>query len=441
VDEAFGVRASRSSAVSAKLSSIAPPAHCPQSAEHGNAVRTGLQGKVVDVLETYRSLLSKPHTLAFVLAGFVASLPIPMRTLGSVLMVSELTGSYGLAGAVAGAALLSEAVAAPRLGRLVDRHGQRRVLLMALAVHSVGTLALVFSAQLSAPSWTLFASAALSGAAALPVWSLVRARWSAILGSSPALEAAFALQSTLDELIFVLGPVLVTALALGVAPGAGLLGALILTTVGSLALALQRRTEPVPAGARNRSDRPAIGTPGLQVLVATFGAAGAIFGTLDVAMVAFAGQVGSPAAAGPLLALVAAGSLLAGLVYGTRSWRWPLDKRFLASVVVLWAGTVPLVFAPSVALMAPAAALAGVAIAPTLIASLTLVQKLVPSRALTEGLNWIHTARGVAAAVGAWTAGHIADSAGGRTAFLVAVAAGAAAVIVAVGGRRSLRPR
>jgi MFS family permease len=395
----------------------------------------------VDVLKTYRSLLSTPHARAFVLAGFIARLSISMRALGSVLMVSLLTGSYWLAGAVAAAALLGEAVAAPRLGRLVDRYGQRRVLLMALAVHSVGTLALVFSAQLSAPSWTLFASAALSGAAALPVGSLVRARWSALLGGSSALEAAFALESALDELIFVLGPVLVTTLALGVTPGAGLLGALIFTTVGSLALALQRRTEPAPASARNRSDTPAIRAPGLQVLVATFVAAGAIFGTLDVAMVAFAGLVGSPAAAGTLLALVAAGSLLAGLVYGTRSWRWPLDKRFLASVVVLWAGTLPLVFAPSVPLMAPAAALAGVAIAPTLIAGFTLVQKLMPSRALTEGLNWTITALGVGAAAGAWTAGHIADSAGGRNAFLVAVAAGATAVIVAACGRSTLRVR
>jgi MFS family permease len=111
----------------------------------------------------------------------------------------------------------------------------------------------------------------------------------------------------------------------------------------------------------------------------------------------------------------------------------------LASVVVLWAGTIPLVFASSVTLMAPAAALAGVAIAPTLIAGFTLVQKLVPPGALTEGLNWTITALGVGAAVGAWTAGLISDSAGGRTAFLVAVAAGGAAVIVAACGRSSLR--
>jgi MFS family permease len=392
----------------------------------------------VGVLKTYRSLLSIPHARAFVIAGFVARLSISMRALGAVLMVSQLTGSYGLAGAVAAAALLGEAFAAPRLGRLVDRYGQRRTLLVCLAVHCAGTLALVISAQFGAPSWVLMATAALSGASALQVGSLVRARWSAIVGGSPALETAFALESTLDELIFVLGPALVTALALGVAPGAGLLGALALTIVGSLALALQRRTEPTPAGMRDRSEGSAIGNQGLRVLVATFVAAGAIFGTLDVAMVAFAEQVGSPGAAGPLLALVAAGSLFAGLTYGTRSWRWPLDKRFVASVVVLWGGTVPLTLAPSVALMAPAAALAGVAIAPTLIAGFTLVQRLVASGELTEGLNWTITALGTGAAIGAWTAGLIADSAGGQAAFLVAVIAGGAAVMVATCGRGKL---
>jgi MFS family permease len=88
--------------------------------------------------------------------------------------------------------------------------------------------------------------------------------------------------------------------------------------------------------------------------------------------------------------------------------------------------------------MAPAAILAGVAIAPTLIAGFTLVQKLVPSEALTEGLNWTITALGVGAAVGAWTAGLIADNAGGKIAFLVAVAAGSTAVIMAAWGRSRL---
>ena len=128
------------------------------------------------MLKTYHSLLSIPHARAFVIAGFVARLSISMWALGVVLMVSQLTGSYGLAGAVAAAALLGEAFAAPRLGRLVDRYGQRRTLLVCLAVHTAGTLALVLSAQFAAPSWVLLVTAALSGASALQVGSLVRAR-------------------------------------------------------------------------------------------------------------------------------------------------------------------------------------------------------------------------------------------------------------------------
>ena len=110
---------------------------------------------VVGMLKTYRSPLSIPHARAFVLAG-------------SCVANRLSTGS-------------------PRLGRLVDRYGQRRTLLVSLAVHSAGTLALVISTQLSAPNWILLATAALSGAAALQVGSLVRARWSALVGGSPAL--------------------------------------------------------------------------------------------------------------------------------------------------------------------------------------------------------------------------------------------------------------
>src|ERR687897_324663 len=114
------------------------------------------------MLKTYRSLLSIPHARAFVLAGFVARLSISMRALGAVLMISQLTGSYGLAGAVAAAALLGEAVAAPRLGRLVDRFGQRRGVFLFLPGRSAGAVAPVVLAPPSPPNWGVLAAAALS---------------------------------------------------------------------------------------------------------------------------------------------------------------------------------------------------------------------------------------------------------------------------------------
>jgi hypothetical protein len=48
------------------------------------------------------------------------------------------------------------------------------------------------------------------------------------------------------------------------------------------------------------------------------------------------------------------------------------------------------------------------------------------------------TALGTGAAIGAWTAGLIADRAEGQAAFLVAVIAGGAAVMVAMCGRGKL---
>ncbi len=158
-------------------------------------------------------------------------------------------------------------------------------------------------------------------------------------------------------------------------------------------------------------------------------------------MVAFAEEAGSPGVVGPLLALFAVGSLVAGLTYGARSWHTPLHGRFLLSLVGLCGGTGLIALAYSIPLMALAVVIAGVAIAPTLIAGFGLAQKLAPPWALTEGLNWVSTALTVGAAAGAWSAGWVADQSGSRTAFLVAVIAGGIATLMATMWRSRLLVR
>ncbi len=391
------------------------------------------------ILDKYGALLSTPGARGFIVAGFLARMPLSMRGLGCVLMLVALTGSYGLAGAVAATLTLSQALTAPWLGRLADRHGQRRLLVFSLAAHSSGILLLVLSAQASAPAWTLFPAAGLSGAAALPVGSLVRARWAGLVGGTPALGTAFALESVLDEAIFVVGPVLVTALAVGVAPAAGLLGPLAFAVVGSLSLAIQRNTEPGPSLEPRPAGRLAVLSSGLLVLVLSCVALGIVLSVIDLGMVAFARERGSAGAAGPLLALFATGSMLAGLAYGAREWRTPPDRRFLLATAALCAGTVPILLADGIVAMALSVAIAGVGIAPALISSSTLVEVLVPRAALTEGLTWVVTALTVGAAAGAALAGVAIDLAGSRAAFSVAFAAGIISVLIIVIGREPLR--
>lgn len=386
-------------------------------------------------------MLAVPGAAAFSAAGFVARMPISMQTLGTVLLVAATSGSYALAGAVSATFALALAVFSPVLGRLVDRLGQARVLLVSLPVHTVGVGALVALALADAPAWTLFPAAALYGASYSQPGSLVRARWSHALGDTPLLPTALSWESVIDEVVFVVGPVLVTVLATGIAPAAGLLAAYGFTLVGSVALALQRGTEPPPhpavGGGRRRS---ALTLPGVPMLVLVVVALGSVFGSVEVATVAFTAERGRPAAAGIVLALLAGGSLVSGLWYGTVRWRVSVQRRFVLGVLLLAAATVPLPFAPGVVVLAGLAFLGGFAISPALIAGFALLDRLVPARSRTEGLAWFSTGVGIGLALSSSVTGQVVDAAGGRAGLGVTVASGLLAAAIALAGARRLRP-
>ncbi len=388
------------------------------------------------MLGRYRQVLRVPGAVAFAGAGLIARFPLSMQTLGTVLLVADSTGSYALAGAVSATLALAQALFGPVLGRLVDRYGQARVLLPALAAHTVGAAALALLAVADAPAWTLFPAAALWGGSFAQAGSLVRARWAHALSGSPLLPTAFSLESVLDEVVFVGGPVLVTTLATQLAPAVGVAAAWALAAVGSLALAALRRTQPPPHPGTRRGPS-ALRLPGLRVLLAVALPIGGVFGSVEVATVAFTDEQGAPASAGILLALLAAGSLLSGLGYGAVRWRTPPAPRFVVGVVVLALLTVPLLFARAVPALAVLIFLAGFAISPALIAGFGLLEQLVPAPSRTEGLAWFSTGLGLGLAAAASLTGQVVDSTGARAAFGVAVAAAGLAALLALAGART----
>ncbi len=386
----------------------------------------------------YLRLLRIPGAWGFVAAGFVGRMPMSMLGLGIVLLVSAMTGRYGPAGAVAATGAICYAILVPRLGRLTDRFGQARVLRPLTAVFGASAVAFAACAVLRAPLWTLFVTGGVLGGTMPSLGSMVRARWSHLVGDTPQLHTAFSLESVADELIFITGPAVVTILATEVYPVAGVATAAVLSVVGTLWLATQRRTEPPVQPLENRAGS-AIRVPGVLALATVYVFLGAMFGTIDLSTIAFASQQGHKPLAGLVLGTYALGSAVGGLWYGARQWRAPLDRRFLITLGGIVLGVAPMWALPSLPILFIVIFFSGLSIAPTLIAGFSLIERRIPPQLMTEGMSWLSTSIGIGLALGPPVAGHIIDARGAHWGYAFALACGTLAAISGLLGARALR--
>lgn len=388
----------------------------------------------------YTAVLRTPGALRFSAAGSLARLPMSMVGIGAVLMVQGLYDSYAMAGRVAAVLGLAQAFLAPQIARWVDRRGQRTVLLPALAVSAVGLGGLITAAVLGAPEWVLWPFAVLAGGSQGSYGSMVRARWNHALDDPRRLHTAYSLESSIDELVYIVGPVLATVLATAVAPSSALVLAVIVAVVGGLLFVVQRTTEPpvVVPDAEVRS-RPVVLTPGMPVMVLVFVAMGIIFGSMEVATVAFAEELGNKGMAGVVLAIFALGSMLAGLTYGARHFSSPAARRFVIGMAALGPGVSLYFLASSLWTLAVVLFVAGLAAAPTIITGNGLVQDMVGRHQLTEALTWVGTSIGIGASLGAWLAGARVEVAGADAGFLVTVGAAWFATLLTLAASRTLR--
>lgn len=382
------------------------------------------------MLKPYRRVLSLPGAAAFSSTGLVARLPISMTGLGIVLLVSARTGSYGLAGTVSAAYVLAAAAGAPVQGRVSDRVGQAAVLRVSGALYATGIVLLLLAIESDWGTPWVHVCALVAGVASPQAGSMVRARWSYVISDRSQLNTAFALEAVIDEMVFIIGPVLVTVLTIQVDQTAGLIAAGGAALLGTWILASLRSTEPPPA-THTGGIRPPLGWGLLgPVMFASVGL-GVLFGSTEVIVVAFATELDQRAAAGPILAVWAAGSLIAGLLIGSVSLPVTPVRQLRLSMLFLTLLFIPLLFLPSVVWLAFGMFLTGFMISPTLIAAMTLIAIHVPPSRLTEGIAWTTTGLAVGVAPGAAAAGWVIDNHGASAGFWVPLIAGLCATIVA----------
>lgn len=384
------------------------------------------------MLTTYRRILAVPGALRFSATGLVGRLPISMEGLGIVLLVVAVTDSYGYAGAVAGATTVANAVGTLVQGRYIDRLGQRRMLPPLILVWGGSLGLLVTAVHGDWPRWSVFAVAVLVGVSLPPVGTCIRARWSHVLTDPREVQTGYALESVVDEAVFITGPIVVTALATAWDPVAGLGAAVIAGVGGTLYLAAQHDTEPPGHPVVHEvADRPRMPWRTVAPIAVVALGLGALFGSAEVTTVAFAQEAGMEGITGVLLAFWALGSLLAGLVTGAIHWRRGTAFRLKVGTAALALGMAPLALIEPIWLMALALFLAGFAIAPSLIATMSHIEQTVPSARLTEGMSFVHTGLAAGLVPGSALAGVVVDAAGASPAYLVAAGAGVIATLAA----------
>lgn len=391
----------------------------------------------------YTRLFVVPGSRAFSLAGWVARLPLPMIGLGALLLVARQTGSYGLAGAISGTCALSFSVASPQWARAIDRRGQGVVLRVEMVGFALSGGSFVAVVLGGAPQWLWFVLSAAVGLCSPNIGSLVRARWADALPDPAQRRTAFAFESVVDEVVFVVGPPLVTLLATLIAPAAGFLTGIVLGTAGGWWLAGQRATEPRGHGSPRgpSSSRWAALPAAVVVVTVTYVAIGCVFGAMDVVVVGFATAQGAAPMAGLSLAVYAFGSLVAGLVYGVARLPGTLTARFVLAAVCFGLAAQALFAVGSLAVLVPAAFLAGLTVAPALVSGMSLVEDRVPRSALTEALSWTTTGLTLGVTAGSALAGIAVDHWGAETAFVVPALGAALAAVLALAGAPLLRPR
>lgn len=393
-------------------------------------------------LRPYAEIFEIPGAWRFSVAGVIGRMPMSMFGLGTVLLISATTGKYGVAGTVSAVGSLGYAFSSPRLARLVDSRGQRRVLLPLLTVFALSTALLITAVQLRLPTWAFFIPGAIAGAAMPSLGAMVRARWSVLLAGSPRLHAAFSFESVADELCFILGPAAVTLLATEVYPASGVGVAAVLCVFGTVWFAAQRGTEPVvtPPGPLSTPGRVrGAAAPGLVVLGPVYVLLGAMFVSIDLSTVAFAQHFGHKPLAGFILGTYAFGSGTGGLWYGSRQWRAPVEKRFALTLTLTVLGVATFWAQPNLITLTCVIYLCGMTIAPTLIAGFSLLEAQAKPGRRTEAMSWLSSGISVGVAAGASVVGFIIDAHGPRLGYVFAAACGAASAVVCIAGQPRLR--
>ena len=388
----------------------------------------------------YRELVSLPGARVPVVASGLGSLAIGMFILGVLLLAREATGSFADAGRVSGAFGAANALGAVAQGRLMDRHGQPRVLRAVAAGHVVAIALFVLAAEERAPTGVLMLCAAAAGACLPQVPAAMRSLWSVLVEDEGRRQAAYAMVAIVFEVSVVAAPALVAGIATVTSPAVAVGAGAVAAAGGALTFAATGASRRWRGAAHATGWLGPLVAPGMRTVFAALAALGGAIGIVQVAVPAFTAADGSAEAGGLLLAALSAGSLAGGLVYGARAWPWRPSSRLALLLAALAGGCALLAAAGSAATLALLLVAVGVILAPTTIVGSALLDTVAPPGTVTEAFTVMIMGIVAGNAVGNAVGGALVDGASYEAAVLTSAGVALCGALYVLLRRRTLAP-
>ncbi len=356
-------------------------------------------------------------------AQLTARFPSGMTSLAILLHVEQQTGSYGSAGLVLAATSVGQAVAGPITSRWMGVWGMRRVLTLTSAVCVLAVLGLALL-PLAVPGYMAFGLVA--GLSTPPVQAAVRTIYPKLVNSRQ-LTPLFSLDASLQEIIWILAPVVITLVStqVGTTEGLLLVAAILIGGAAWFILSPEVGRVRIPRS-RNALGKVVLKPPVLLATVVGFLLIGAC-AAVEVGVVATF-EHGS-LSAGLVLAVFSVGSLAGGLAFGhIPIGPWAMARRLLIVTVGLALTMISL----DIFWLGGTLIVAGIGIAPALAVIFAITSASVKFSETAEAFGWTGTGQLIGAAAGSAVAGFLVDATDPRGAYLAATIFAAVGLVVAV---------
>ncbi|MFF1360386.1 MFS transporter [Streptomyces sp. NPDC058297] len=388
----------------------------------------------------YAEILKARHATRLLVGTLVGRLPNATAAIAIVLFVRAEGGTYSLAGALAAVYGVANAVGQPLLGRLVDLRGQPRVQLPAALASALAMTVFAFAGT-GSPALSYVAVGA-AGLFTPPLEGGLRALWPNVLPREDQVHTAYAMDAVAQEVMFTVGPLLVTVCVSLWSAQAALIVLNVVGVLGALSVVVSQPSRAWRSAPREAHWLGALRSPGLLALLGAFLFIGTALGSITVAGVSYADGHGGDVTYGWLMAALGLGALAGGSVYGARQWAGVPERRLRWLVALLAVFYLPLVLMPGVVAMTALTALAGVFLAPSIACAFIIVDRHAPRGTVTEAFSWLVTTFTVGTSVGTAVAGPVVEWGGTVWGFAVPGVAGVAALLVLLAtGRVLAAPR